>query len=141
VTEYAATKIAKAIHQLPIGLFISAGAAADVLGVTKQAFSKNSRIKRGFIYSCKAGDKKLFFRPSVEAFSKSNDGRIRIDNYIHEAQRQLNELKHNTKTLTHQVQELKMSTAQPRASVNTSTAPITQFIANDEIYGGAINVR
>ena len=52
---------------MPIGNFIATNEAASILGVTKQAFSKNPKIKRGLIYCKKMGARKFFLKKSVEA--------------------------------------------------------------------------
>jgi predicted transcriptional regulator len=76
--EYLELVEREAIGSLPVKEFISQTEAADVLGITKQAFSKNPRIKRGFIYFTKVGEKKLFYKKSVEEFSRTGDGRIKL---------------------------------------------------------------
>ena len=67
-----------AIMSLPADNLISAGQAAGILGVTKQAFSKNPKIKKGFVYFTYVGTKKVYFRSSVELFRTSGDGRFPI---------------------------------------------------------------
>ncbi len=69
------------LKSLPIGDFISANIAADILGITKQAFSKHSRIKRGFIYSVTQDDgKKRYYKKSVEEFKRTGkDGRLALN--------------------------------------------------------------
>lgn len=76
VTDYVKTKEQEAINSLPIGEFISLNEAAEILGVTKQAFSKNPKIKRGWIYSTHIGERKYYYLKSVEFFKKKKDGRI-----------------------------------------------------------------
>jgi len=71
-------KIREAVNNLPIGQFIDLNETAEILGKTKQAISKSKRIKRGFIYSVEISKKKLYYKPSVEAFGKDGDGRILI---------------------------------------------------------------
>lgn len=71
-------KLNKLIENLPVKDFIMAAEAAEILGISKQAFSKHSRIKRGFIYSIIKGDKglKLYSRKSVMLFKETRDGRF-----------------------------------------------------------------
>jgi hypothetical protein len=68
-----------AIDSLPIGEFISGKDAANLLEISMKDFWKHFKIKRGFIISKRLGDKKYYYKPSVEAFAKTNDGRIRIN--------------------------------------------------------------
>lgn len=78
VTNYVKAKEQESIDSLPIGEFVSLNEAAEILAVTKQAFSKNPKIKRGFVYSTKIGGRKYYYRKSVEAFKKKKDGRISL---------------------------------------------------------------
>lgn len=66
------------INNLPVSDFISLNQAADLLGVSKQAFSKHPRVKRGFIYSITIDNKKFFYKRSVEAFRDTKDGRVSL---------------------------------------------------------------
>jgi len=65
-----------AISELPLKDFVSAIRAAEILGISKQAFSKNEKIKRGFIYSATLDNKHYYYKKSVETFKKSGDGRL-----------------------------------------------------------------
>ena len=67
-----------AIGSLSGDQLLSAGQAAEILGVTKQAFSKNPKVKKGHIYFTSVGNKKIYFRSSVELFKASGDGRFQI---------------------------------------------------------------
>ena len=78
VAKYIKDKEHQTIKLLPFDDMISLNAAAKILGITKQAFSKNSRIKRGFIYSATKDNKKYYYKKSVEAFKITGDGRISI---------------------------------------------------------------
>ncbi len=78
VRNYVAEQEQNAIATLPADGLISAGQAAAILEVTKQAFSKNSKLKRGFVYSVMIGEKRAYFRSSVELFKKTGDGRFLI---------------------------------------------------------------
>jgi len=74
-------KEADLINSLPIGDFVTGIEAAAILGITKQAFSKNRRIKNGFIISKKMEGRVFYYRPSVIVFSgPSRDGRILLIN-------------------------------------------------------------
>jgi hypothetical protein len=80
IHKYIEKKENEAISNLPINQFLTLNEAAEILGVTKQAFSKNSRIKRGFIFSIQKGKSQLYLRSSVEAFKKNGkDGRILLN--------------------------------------------------------------
>ncbi|MBT8360007.1 MAG: hypothetical protein HKP41_17045 [Desulfobacterales bacterium] len=67
-----------AIASLSSDDLITAGQAAAILGVSKQAFSKNPKIKKGYVYFTQIGTKKAYFRKSVELFRESGDGRFPI---------------------------------------------------------------
>jgi hypothetical protein len=76
--DYVSRKEREVIEKLPIRDFVSAGEAAVILGISKQAFSKNPKIKRGFIYSVRIGDRKYFSKKSVLQFKETNDGRYSL---------------------------------------------------------------
>ena len=76
VSHYLKSRVKEAIASLPAEDLISAGQAAAILGVTKQAFSKNPKIKKGSVYFVSVGTKKFFFRSSVTLFQKVGDGRF-----------------------------------------------------------------
>lgn len=79
ILEYVKRKEQEAINSLPVGEFLSLNEAASILGISKQAFNKNARIKRGFIYSAIIDNKKLYYRKSVEEFKRTGkDGRISL---------------------------------------------------------------
>jgi len=78
VHMYVKMKEDEAIASLPIANFVNASEAIDILGVSKQAFSKNPKIKRGFIYSVQIGSKRLYHKKSVELFKENNDGRFSL---------------------------------------------------------------
>lgn len=67
------------IARLPIGEFISIREAVAILGITKQAFHKNHRIKRGYIYAKKMGGRWFYNKKSVELFRDTGDGRFILD--------------------------------------------------------------
>jgi hypothetical protein len=78
VNNYVAEQERNAIATLRANDLISAGQAASILAVTKQAFSKNSKVKMGFVYSLMIGAKKAYFRSSIELFKRTGDGRFPI---------------------------------------------------------------
>ncbi len=65
VTNYVRMKEKEAISAIPIDEFVSQNKAATTLGMSKQAFSKNSRIKRGFIYSVQIDRRNFYYSKSV----------------------------------------------------------------------------
>ncbi len=64
------------IRKLPVDEFIMPIEAANILGISKQAFHKNKRIKRGFIYFVVIDGRKLYSKKSVIMFREKNDGRF-----------------------------------------------------------------
>ena len=64
------------IARLPVGEFLAVNEAIEILGITKQAFSKNNKIKRDFIYNVEIGKKKLYHKKSIELFKSRGDGRF-----------------------------------------------------------------
>lgn len=73
--DYIAKKEREAIYNLPVKDFITAKEAYKILGITKQAFSKHPKIKRGLIYSVKIDDRKYYNRKSVELFKEKGNGK------------------------------------------------------------------
>jgi hypothetical protein len=73
---YITRKESELINRLPIGEFVSANEAAALLGITKQAFSKHPKIKRGFIYFTQIGDRKFYHKKSVELFKEKGNGKF-----------------------------------------------------------------
>ena len=87
IHNYVEKKEAEAIKLLPVGDFISLNESAKILEVTKQAFNKNSRITRGFIYSVEVDGRTLYYKKSVEEFKRNGkDGRISLcaSSYVRE---------------------------------------------------------
>ena len=78
VSDYLKMLEKNTINSLPANNLVSAGQAAAILGVSKQAFSKNPKIKKGFVYFIYVGTKKFYFKSSVELFKTSGDGRFPI---------------------------------------------------------------
>lgn len=60
----------------PLAAFATATEAADLLGVTRQAFHKNRRITRGFIFQTGFGGKTVYLRESIVRFKKTGNGRF-----------------------------------------------------------------
>lgn len=69
-----------AIGRLPIGDFVVAKLAYQILDISKQAFAKDERIKQGFIIqrALDKDSKKLYYVPSVKRYKITRDGRIRL---------------------------------------------------------------
>jgi hypothetical protein len=78
ILKYVRAKETEIINSLPIGEFVTPNQAIEILECTKQAFSKNVRIKRGFIISVIIGQKRLYHRKSVQLFKAANDGRYLV---------------------------------------------------------------
>jgi hypothetical protein len=79
VSAYVQEKERDAIGSLPIDNFITADEAAELLKISKQAFSKHSAIKRGLLYSVEKGKRKFYDRASVLRFKiNKKDGRYLI---------------------------------------------------------------
>lgn len=67
-----------AIDQLPNDQFIGAGQLAQLLNKSLRLVKSNKRINRGFIIHKKIGKRKLYYKPSVDQYIKTGDGRILI---------------------------------------------------------------
>lgn len=78
IINYVRRKESQAVSNLPIKDFITPGQAIEILGYTKQNFSKNPRIKKGMILSAIIDGKKYYLKKSVELFKDNNDGRFLI---------------------------------------------------------------
>lgn len=59
--------------------FYTSEETATRLGISKQALSKNQRIKRGYIYRIRKGKQLLYLKRSVEQYAQTGDGRFKID--------------------------------------------------------------
>ena len=79
--DFIAEKERDAITALPIRDFITANEAAKILGITKQAFSKHPKIKRGLIYFVKIGNRKYYNRKSIELFKEKSNGKYLLPKY------------------------------------------------------------
>lgn len=67
------------ISSFPVTDFISGVEACKILNISKQAFQKNRRIRKGWIYSFDFFGKKLFLKRSVILFKEKNDGRFSLN--------------------------------------------------------------
>ena len=76
--EYIANRENQLIEKLPIGEFITANEAAKILKISKQAFSKHPKIKRGLIYSIKIGNRKYYHEKSVRLFKEIKNGKFQL---------------------------------------------------------------
>lgn len=79
--DYIAKKEKEAINNLPVKDFITANEASKILEITKQAFSKHPKIKRGLIYFVKIGGRKYYNRKSVELFKDKGNGKYLLPQY------------------------------------------------------------
>jgi hypothetical protein len=77
--EFIANEEQKLINMLPISEFVSAKEAAAILGITKQAFSKHPKIKKGLIFSTRISNRKFYNRKSVELFKKNGNGKYLLN--------------------------------------------------------------
>ncbi len=80
IHDYVLNEEQKRIGRLPIDDFITVQEAIDILGISKQAFSKHPRIKRGFIYGVTKGNRTLYHKKSVFLFRDTKDGRFKLNN-------------------------------------------------------------
>lgn len=76
VSAARAEQVAEFVKSRPVGDFVSAREAARLIGHSKQAFSKNQKIKNGFIYSVDLDKRRLYLRSSVLAYRETLDGRL-----------------------------------------------------------------
>lgn len=66
------------LMNLPAKDLVSANEAADILGVSKQAFSKNKKIQRGFVLCVEISGRVFYSKRSLELFSHTGDGRFQL---------------------------------------------------------------
>jgi hypothetical protein len=78
IIDYVSAKEGELIAQQPVNKFVSANQAAAILKMSKQAFSKNSRIARGFILGTEIDKRMYYLKESVEEFMQSKDGRLNL---------------------------------------------------------------
>ena len=67
------------IFSHPLSDFIEQSDAWKALGVSRQAFHKNVRIKNGFIYNVQLGKSRYYLKKSVEQFKQTGDGRFKLN--------------------------------------------------------------
>lgn len=81
VTDYVKQKEQEAINKLPFEDFITLGDAAKILDISKQAFSKNPRIRRGLILFAEIGGRKCFLKASVLKYKQTKNGILELPLY------------------------------------------------------------
>lgn len=64
------------IRDFPLNSFISSHETTELLGISKQALSKNRRISKGFIYRTVIGNITLYLKRSVIQYKVTGDGRF-----------------------------------------------------------------
>ena len=74
-------RIHEILNRFPIGDFLSAADTASMLGISRQALHKNSRINHGFIYQTKFGPITLYLKQSVQQYKKIGDGRFPLHSH------------------------------------------------------------
>jgi hypothetical protein len=74
-------RISEFIANSPVKDFVSSSEAATILGVSRQAFNKNRRIKRGFIYQTTLSGSPVYLEKSVLLFKDTGDGRFPLDSF------------------------------------------------------------
>lgn len=80
IFDFIKEKELELISNQPFADFIDISEACRILQINKQAFSKNKRIKRGFILSGEIGGKKFYLKDSIIKFKDSGykDGRYNL---------------------------------------------------------------
>lgn len=73
-----AGKLEELLRQQPIGAFVTASEAGNMLGISRQALHKHRRIRRGFIFHIRLGEGVVYLRESVARFLTNGDGRFRL---------------------------------------------------------------
>lgn len=71
-----AQRLQERVSDYPIRDFINATQTALMLGITRQALSKNHRIKKGFIYQIRINREIFYLKQSVLQYKKTGDGRF-----------------------------------------------------------------
>ena len=74
ILDFVRNKEEETVRSIPVRHFVTAAQAAKILGVTKQAFSKNKKVKRGMIFNILLGSRKLYLKKSVELFKECDNG-------------------------------------------------------------------
>jgi hypothetical protein len=133
ILDFVNRKEQEAINRLPIGDFLSMNEAAGILGVSKQAFNKNPRIKRGFIYFIKKDGRKYYYKKSVEEFKRTGkDGRINLMVAPYEKVK-----RPNVPPFIHKLPVQKMyydKIASPRSTVAASNYPLLSSKSREKKY-------
>jgi len=75
IIDFVRKKEKQAIGLIPFCNFVSLNEAANILGISKQAFSKNPKINNGLIYSAILGKRRYYVRKSVELFKENGNGK------------------------------------------------------------------
>jgi hypothetical protein len=81
VTIFVKNKEKEAIEKQPFDHFISMGEATEMLGYSKQAFSKNPKIRRGLIMFGEIDGRKYYLKKSVLLFKEKNNGLYPLPGY------------------------------------------------------------
>ena len=76
IEERRRIQLEESVALRPLRDFVSASEAARLLGVTRQAFHKNKRIRAGFIYRTPFGEGFAYLAESVRRFGRTGDGRF-----------------------------------------------------------------
>ena len=74
-------RVQEMLNHFPIADFIGAAETASILGISRQALHKNSRINHGFIYQTKCGPITLYLKQSVQQYKKTGDGRFPLHSH------------------------------------------------------------
>lgn len=109
IDEARAEALERILQSLPLHCFVSLNNAAGILGITKQALSKNARVKRGFIFHTMFEEKPLYVRESVRRYSIGGDGRFPLSGYMPEYEDDLSTDSEKTYTAGDTVQSRKGS--------------------------------
>ena len=71
-------KLTNWLDSQPVDSFYTREETCEVLGISKQAISKNQKIKRGFIFRILKGNQHLYLKKSAEQYKSTGDGRFSI---------------------------------------------------------------
>jgi len=66
------------LQSRPLRDFVSASEAIKMLRISRQAFHKHRRIKRGFIFQTLFNGRTVYLKESVRRFKDHEDGRYRL---------------------------------------------------------------
>ena len=69
-------KLTELLQSRPLAAFVTAAEAVAILGVSRQAFHKNRRIRKGLIHQTQLGGLAVYLRESVERYKETGDGRL-----------------------------------------------------------------